>query len=474
MRAKLGRPIDRAFKNSLFWFGRDSALIVMMLHFLAPPCSGWQLSDPTTPIAVAPTDWPQWRGPLGSGAAHAGANPPATWSESENVLWKKSLPGLGHSTPVVFRDYVFVTTAIAKGEKQPPKFSGAPGAHDNLPVTQAHSFEVLALARESGQILWQRQLHHAMPHEGAHHTASLASASPATDGQHVYVCFGSHGIGCLDFEGHVVWKRDLGRMHSKHGHGEGATPALFGDRLVVNWDHEGQSFIVALDKLTGDAIWRAERNEVTSWSSPLIVTHEGEQQVIVCGTGRVRAYDLDTGKVIWECGGLSGNIVASPVYGDGIVYVGSSYEIRSMMAIKLTGAQGDITGSDQILWQRRIRTPYVPSPLLYRGQVYFLAHYQNVLSQVDGASGEEPIGPFRLGALGNTYASPVAAAGRVYVTDLEGVTEVLSAGEVPRTLAVNRLDDSFAASAAIAGRQLFLRGRKSLYCLEAQRQDAGE
>ena len=254
-------------------------------------------------------------------------------------------------------------------------------------------------------------------------------------------------------------------MNTKHGHGEGATPVLFKDRFVINWDHEGQSFIVALDTKQGDEAWRKPRDEVTSWSSPIVVPHDGRDQVIVCGTQRVRAYDLATGEVIWECGGLSANIVATPVAADGIVYVGSSYEIRSLMAIKLDGAKGDITGSDQVLWRRRTRTPYVPSPLLYRNQLYFLGHYQNILSRVDGPTGEEPVGPFRLGSLGNIYASPVAAAGKVFFTDLEGVTMVLDAGEVPRPVAANRLDDRFAASAAIVGDEIILRGRKSLYCL---------
>lgn len=429
-----------------------SCLVASLLFFLAArTCLGVE-------------SWPQWRGPNGTGTASANASPPETWAEDENVLWKIPIPGLGHSTPIVWDDRVFVTTAVPEGKKQEPKFSGAPGAHDNLPVSQAHSFCVLAIRRKDGKILWNTNTKNVIPHEGGHNSASLASASPITDGRHIFASFGSHGLVCLDYQGQLVWQRSLGKMNTKHGHGEGSSPVLFDDRIIINWDHEGQSFIMALNK-SGQPIWKKQRDEVTSWSSPIVVPHQGQNQVIVCGTEKVRAYDLKNGDIIWECGGLSANIVATPVAANGIVYVGSSYEIRSLMAIKLDGSQGDITNSKQILWRRRTRTPYVPSPLLYNDQLYFLTHYQNILSRVEGPTGEEPIGPFRLGALGNIYASPVAADGKIYITDLDGTTLVMSAGKIPRPIAVNRLDESIAASAAIVGKQILLRGRNSLYCI---------
>ena len=211
---------------------------------------------------------------------------------------------------------------------------------------------------------------------------------------------------------------------------------------------------------------RYERQEVTSWATPIVIQHEGKPQVIVSGTNRVRGYDLDNGKVLWECGGLSSNIVASPVSADGMVFAGSSYDKRALLAIRLDGAAGDITGTDQIAWNRFRGTPYVPSPLLYDGDLYFLSHYQGILTRVDARTGEDRPGPFRLDGIDYVYASPVAAAGRIYVTDLDGTTVVVSSGEVPRLLARNRLSEPISASAAIAGRQLFLRGDKHLYCLE--------
>ena len=408
--------------------------------------------------------WPSWRGPRGTGVAPA-ATPATTWSSTDNIRWKTPLPGRGHSTPVVWGNRIFVTTAIPVGAKLPAKMSGRPGAHDNLPVDSAHRFVVIAINRDDGSILWQQTVKELVPHEGGHYTASLASASPVTDGKHVFAHFGSHGLYCLDFDGQLVWEKQFGKMHSKHGHGEGSSPALHGSTLIVNWDHEEQSFLLALDAATGKQKWRCERAEVTSWSSPLILDNDGVVQAIICGTDRVRGYDLATGNVIWECGGLSANIVATPVAADGILYVGSSYEKRALMAIRLTGAAGDITGSEHVLWMRTRGTPYVPSPLLSGDALYYLTHYQNVLTRIEAKTGADSPGAMRLGELGNIYASPVGAAGNVYVTDLAGTTMVLTDGPIPRPLAVNRLDEKVSASLAIVGSEIFIRSDQHLYCI---------
>jgi outer membrane protein assembly factor BamB len=291
------------------------------------------------------------------------------------------------------------------------------------------------------------------------------------DSERVWFYFGSYGLYCLDHDGKEIWRKNLGTMHSKHGHGEGSSPVLSGDILALNWDHEGPSFTIALNKRNGERIWQRDRDEETSWSSPIVVSHDGRKQLIVSGTKRIRAYDLETGDVIWQCGGMSSNIVASPVAGDGMVFLGSSYETRQMLGIKLAGAKGDITSSENVVWSRTSRTPYVPSPLLVSGQLYFLRHYQGILTRLVAETGEEPTGPFRLGQMEEIYSSPVSAAGRIYVTDRRGNTAVFTTGPQPEFLAVNRLTDRFSASAAIAGRQLFLRGERFLYCLQAARKN---
>ncbi len=421
-------------------------------------------SDAADGVADSNRYWPQWRGPLGTGVA-PDAKPPVEWSETKNIRWKTELPGNGHSTPIIWGDRIFLTAAVPYGDALKAKYSGAPGAHDNLPVTHQHKFVVFAISRRDGKIVWQRTVHQGFPHEGGHYTASLASNSPVTDGEFLFAFFGSHGLYCLNLDGELQWEKNFGKMQSKHGHGEGSSPALHGNTLIINWDHEGRSYVVALDKRNGKQRWKVMRDEVTSWATPIVIDHKGSPQVVICGTSRVRGYDLATGRIIWECGGLSANIVASPVAADGRVFAGSSYDKRALLAIRLEGARGDITRTDHVVWTRLRGTPYVPSPLLYGDSLYFLTHYQGVLTRVNAKTGEDQPGPFRLGGIRNVYASPVGAADRVYITDRNGTTLVITNDDKPSILAINRLDDSFSASAAIAGKELYLRGQRKLYCI---------
>lgn len=410
------------------------------------------------------TDWPQWRGPAGTGVA-TGGDPPVRWSETQNIRWKVPIPGKGLSTPIVTADRVFLTTAVAHGEALSPTEPRHEGAHDNLAPLRRLEFRVLALDRRDGTLLWQRTLRDAQPHEGTHLTGSWASASPVTDGERLFAFFGSQGIFALDYDGGLLWQRDLGDMSIFHGHGEGSSPALHGDTLVINWDHQGDSFVVALDKRTGVERWRVARAEITSWSTPLIVEHAGRTQVVVSATHRTRSYDLADGRLIWEAGGLSRNVVASPVAGDGLVFVGSSYDTRAMLAIRLDDARGDVSGGDAVVWRRTRDTPYVPSPILYQGSLCFLKHLQNVLTCVEATTGKTVHGPRRIPGNQGVFASPVGAAGRLYITSRDGTTAVLSQGGDYTLLATNQLEDSFSASAAIAGDEIFLRGERHLYCL---------
>lgn len=428
-------------------------------------------SDATDPSAEtgatapnASTDWPSWRGVLGTGHS-PDARPPLSWSEQENVRWKRDLPGLGHSTPVVSGDRIFLTTAIPFGEPFEPLPFNTPPEHDNVGVSRRHQFAVLCLRLSDGELMWQRVAREAIAHEGGHRSASLASASPVTDGEYVIASFGSQGVYGLSVDGELLWERDLGLLRSKHAHGEGSSPAMSGDTVVVVSDHEGPSFLVALDRKSGAELWRVERDEVTSWSSPLIVDHGGITQVIVNGTHRVRGYDLASGAVLWECGGLSNNVCATPVAGGGMVFVGSSYETKALMGIRLDGAVGDITGTDHVAWFRTRGTPYVPSPLLYEDTLYFLSHYQGVITGIDAATGDVRRGPFRLPEIHEVYASLVGANDRIYILDRNGVTAVVAHDGDPRILASNALDDTFSASPVLAGDAMILRGERHLYLI---------
>lgn len=422
-------------------------------------------ADTDGPSARPAGPWSQWRGPLATGVAPDAA-PPVEWSETRNVRWKVALPGKGHSSPIILGDRVVVMTAVPVGEPQPPVFDTAPGVHDSVPVTHRHRYEVLALARGDGRVLWTTTVREDWPHEGGHTTGSPVSNSPVTDGTFIYAFFGSRGLYCLDTNGGIRWQRDLGRMQTLHAHGEGSSPVLHGDTLIVNWDHEGGSFLHAFDTRTGNLLWKVARDEKTSWSTPHVVEHDGRFQVVVSATRRVRGYDIATGALLWECAGLTDNVVASPVHHRGLVIAGNSYYTQAMLAIRLDGAKGDLTGTTNVVWHMNRLTPYVSSPLLYGDTLYHLRHNQNILVRLDPATGRLRGEPLRLDGIRDfIFASPVGASGRIYVTGRDGVTVVLRHDRDNAVLSVNRLDDSFSASPAVVDREFYLRGEKFLYCI---------
>jgi outer membrane protein assembly factor BamB len=415
---------------------------------------------------AAPSDsWQQWRGPLANGVA-PDANPPVRWSETNNVRWKIPLPGKAHSSPIVSGDSVYLLSAMPVGEAQKPVYDDAPGVHDSQPVTHRHQFLAFSVSRRDGHTKWLKVLREEWPHEGGHVTGSLANNSPVADGERLYAFFGSRGLYCLNLNGEVMWQKDLGRMHTLHAHGEGSSPVLHGDTLIVCWDQEADSFLYAFDKHTGKMLWKVARDEKTSWSTPLIIEEEGKPQVIVSATKRVRGYDLADGTQLWECAGLTENVVSSPVYYRGLVIAGNSYYSQAMLAIRLAGAKGDITGTDRVVWKLNRLTPYVSSPLLYGDTLYVVRHNQNVLSRLDPATGKPRGEPLRLEGINDfIFSSPVGAAGRIYVTGRDGSTVVLNHDGENATQAVNHLEDSFSASPALVDREFYLRGERFLYCI---------
>ncbi|MGV3771780.1 MAG: PQQ-binding-like beta-propeller repeat protein [Verrucomicrobiales bacterium] len=410
-------------------------------------------------------NWPAWRGPLANGVAPE-ASPPVKWSETNNVRWKIELPGKGHSGPIVFGNRVFVTAAVPIGEKLPPVFDNAPGVHDSVPVTQRHQFTVMAFDRADGKMAWSKVAIEAFPHEGGHYTGSLASNSPVTDGESLIVSFGSRGLYCYDLNGELIWRKDMGQMQTLHSHGEGSSPVIYKDLVILCWDNEGDSFLYAFDKRTGKERWRTRRDEKTSWATPLVVEVGGKPQILTSATRRIRGNDLETGADIWEASGLAQNAVASPVATQGVAIFGNSYDFQAMLAVKLEGAKGDVTKTKQVIWKLNRSTPYVPSPLLYGDTLYFLRHNQNVISRLDPMNGNFRDSSIRLEGIRDfIFASPVGGGGRIYVTGRDGVTVVLKHDRKNDILSVNKLEDSFSASAAVAGRELFMRGERFLYCL---------
>jgi outer membrane protein assembly factor BamB len=283
----------------------------------------------------------------------------------------------------------------------------------------------------------------------------------------VLAWFGSRGLHCHDLKGALKWKKDFGQLRTKNGFGEGNSPALFGDTVVINWDHEGEDFILALDKETGKERWRQSRDEDTTWTTPFILRHEGTTQIVTPATRKTRSYDLATGKLLWECAGLGSNVIPAPVAGHGMVFVMSGHERKKLLAIRL-GRTGDLTGTDAIAWSLDKSTPYVPSPLLYGDNLYFFSGRDGRFSCFDAKSGRPHYEAVTLEGLQGVYASPVVAGGRVYLVGRNGAVTVINHSSKLEVLATNRLEEKFDASPAVAGKDLFLRGHESLYCI-AQR-----
>jgi outer membrane protein assembly factor BamB len=437
-------------------------IILVLLCFITAVARAVELPDERL------ENWHQWRGPLATGVAPHG-NPPVKWDENTNVKWKVALPGLGSSTPIVWKDQVFILTAIDTGRAAEPSELPKPDPRFTTrtqPPRTYHQFVVLGIDRATGKVRWQQTATERVPHEGHHPTHSYAAASPTTDGRYLYVSFGSRGVYCYDLDGRLQWQRDLGVMHTRLGWGEAVTPVVHGDTLLLNWDQEGDSCLIALDAKTGATKWKAERDEHTSWSTPLVVPFKGRTQVIVNATNRVRSHDLATGEVIWQCGGQSVNAIPSPVATDGVVFCVSGYQTSAAYAIPLD-SEKDITGTEKVIWSHSRGTPYVPSPLLYGDRLYFTQSNNALLTCLDAKTGKPLIDRERLPGLTSLYASPAGAADRIYLVGRDGTTLVLKRGDKLEVLASNRLDDPIDASPAIAGKQMFLRGREHLYCLEA-------
>lgn len=420
-----------------------------------------------------PAHWPQWRGPFFNGVARTGA--PTEFSDTKNVKWKVAIEGRGFSTPVVWGDRVFLTTAVPTGKVSPTE-EPAPAAGDPARggrrggggggAGEEHKFVVMCLDRKTGKVLWERVAKIATPHEGYHRTyGSFASNAPLTDGRYVYASFGSRGIYCYDLNGKLIWEKDLGvRMRMRLQFGEGTAPTLYRNLLIQHYDQESDSFVVALDKRNGKEVWRVSRDEVSSWSTPLIVNHKGQSQVVISATNKVRAYDPENGKLIWECAGLGSNVISHPVQHNDSVLVMSGHRDPKLMAIRL-GRSGDLTGTDAVSWSLTRGTSYTLSPVLSDNKFYILTD-NGVLTCLNATTGEPHYQQKRVPQADGFKASPVAADGKLYLASESGVVTVVKMGEQFEVLTTNTLaDQMFVASPVVAEGELFLRSKTHLFCI---------
>lgn len=410
-------------------------------------------------------DWLQWRGPQFNGSA-PDATPVTEWSGTKNVRWKVEIPGRGSGTPVVSGDDLFVVTALDTGTKPSDPDPNKAYRQEQAPET-LHQFIVMCVDRKTGKERWKTVVAELVPHSGHHRDHFYASASPITDGKHVWAHFGSRGTYCLTVKGEVVWKRtDLGLMVLRGGFGDGSSPALHGETLVIPWDTEdGNSYIVALDKMTGKTRWKKERDQISSWATPLIVEHNGRALVIQNGVNFARAYDLNDGEEIWWAGGQTTRPIPTPVYHEGMVIIGSGHRGSFMGGYKLDGAKGDITGSEQEAWTIKKNTPDVPSLLLSNGRLYFHAGRDGIISCVDAKTGEAHYTRQRVSGLRQIYSSPVAANGHIYMTGRGGTTVVIKDAPQYEVVATNTLDEPVDASLVLVGDAIYIRGATHLYCI---------
>jgi outer membrane protein assembly factor BamB len=424
---------------------------------------------------AAEDQWPQFRGPAALGVAD---NPdlPDTWSATENVAWKHDIPGRGWSSPIVWGNRVFVTTVTSdEGLKDKDRKRGLYlGGNQSEPPKNVHQWRVQCLDLNDGHLLWEQIAHQGVPPESAHLKNSYASETPVTDGERVYVYFGNLGVFCYSLDGKPLWSRTLGTFKTAAGWGTGGSPTLYRDRLYVLNDNEDQSFLLALDTKTGADVWRTERPEKSSWSTPFVWENGKRTEIVVSGSGAVRSYDLD-GKMLWELGDMSGNAIPTPMAGPNLLYVSSGYFMgnkKPIMAVR-PGASGDITlganetNNDFVAWCQHKAAPYNPSILLFKGLIYSVTDL-GLTSCFDAQTGAMIYDRKRLPNAKAVTASPWAYNGHVFVLSEYGETFVIKAGPDFELVRTNPLadDDMCLATPAIVGNKLLLRSDRRLYAIQ--------
>jgi outer membrane protein assembly factor BamB len=412
--------------------------------------------------AAQPDDWAYWRGPNRDGVARSDA--PATWT-ADKFVWKANIPGRGHSSPILWGDTIFLTTAVPTKEIAGGGGGGGRGAGGGMASGVEHRFLVMALDRKTGKKLWEQTATVATPHEGYHQMyGSFASNTPATDGKRVYAFFGSRGLYAYTLDGKLEWKKEFPPMRMRLQFGEGVPTVLHDGVLLLNFDQQTDSYFVAIRASDGKELWRVTRDEESSWSPPYVLTHSGKKQVIVAATNKVRSYEFETGKLIWECAGLGTNVIPAPVLINDVIIVMSGHRNPNLLAIRL-GGTGDITGSDKVVWTNQRGNAYTPSPVLHDGKIYILSD-NGMLSCFDALTGKPYYHQQRLPQPYNFKASPVAAGGKLYLSAENGDVIVVKLGEKFEILATNsHADEMFIASPAVVDGSMYMRGRNTLYCV---------
>jgi outer membrane protein assembly factor BamB len=412
-------------------------------------------------------NWPQFRGAEADGLGE-GATLPETWSPSENVVWKRELPGWGWSSPVIWEKRIFLTAAVHEGPRDKMFAGGYPGGF--VKPTDVHRWMIYCLDFDTGKIVWQREAHKGLPPQPRHPRNSYASETPVTDGERVYAYFADIGVFCYDMVGKPLWEKRWDSQPIRGGWGTGISPVLHEDRLFIVNDNEKESFMVALDKTTGKQVWRVGRTERSNWATPYVWENEQRTEIITIGTNRARSYDLE-GKVLWELNGTSGLVSQSPISKHGLLYLGAGYHYGPLYAIR-PGASGDIslkdgeTSNKWIAWSQPRGSSIHPGYLISGEQLYVLFD-AGLLSCSNAKTGETIFPRQRLNTGGGRfYASPWAYNGKVFLLNEDGTTWVVEDAPKFNLIRKNKLDDYAWATPAISRGSLFIRTYTSLYRLQ--------
>jgi outer membrane protein assembly factor BamB len=424
-------------------------------------------------------NWPQFRGHDGSGVAvsQAGKPIPRQWN-ADTILWKTAIPGLGHSSPIVWGDRVFVTTAI-EGEVIPGAvapdhtFGGEPFRHpDAVGADKKHTLQVLALDAKSGDILWTQTSFEGRVFDDRHRASSYASPTPVTDGERVYAYFGSEGVYAYDFSGKLVWQRDIGDIKSV-GLGVASSPVLWRDLLVLQADEDSgeASFIVALDRRTGAEVWRKPRPVQASWTTPMLVTDPegtsgGTDQLVTAGNELFIAYDPSSGAEIWRTKGLESNAIHTPLRSGNTLIFTAGYPKKITLALELP-KKGDLTASNPFVWSYDKGTAYVPSNVVYEGRLYLMSD-SGVMTCLDAKTGALVYEGGRPAAQGRYTASPTVVDDAILLISREGDATFVKPGPTHEVLASTSLDEAVAASPAVAGGRLYVRSEQHLFAIGAK------
>ena len=419
---------------------------------------------------AAAGNWPQWRGPDGTGVSNE-KNLPTEWGPTKNIKWKTPIEGRSHSSPIVWGNRVFLTTAIegavvpgAKAVKHVLEGDKEFLHPDSVGADHKHTFKVLCIDRESGKILWQSTAWEGTPYDNRHRKSSYAASTPTTDGKLVYAFFGTEGLYAYDFKGNLAWKAQLGNLGTV-GMGTGTSPILFENLVIVQCDEENgeASFIVALDKKTGKEVWKTPRKVQVSWSTPILVRTATRAELITSGTEFLISYDPATGKELWRHKGVESNAIPSPVANSEMAYLVAGFPAKIAYAIKL-GQNGDLTGTANVPWKYEKGTAYVPSPILY-GDYLYLTTDRGILTCIDAKTGEVKYEGGRTPIPATFTASPVAFENKILMTSEDGDTFIIKAGPKHEILGTNSVGEPVYASPAIADGRIFIRGEKNLYCI---------